>query len=99
MIRIVATFSLRQALRLRDYAEDVIERIMRHGEVTVQRGGGQVYLDVLIDADPADIPPAVRQFLRDRPEVVYIADWDFVGEPTVYKGSDPGLHRFAGWVC
>lgn len=108
MIRIVCTVEIRQLLAARGIADEVIERIKRHGEVRCARDTynedgsiqtlGQRYFDIIVERDANDLPPAVVTFLRNRPEVVYVAEWDGVS-PTgvVHKGSDPGIHQFAGW--
>lgn len=95
MIRIVASVSLMDLLIARGIAANVREKIMRHGEVS--RTGN--YFDILVDRDPQDLPDSVVNFLRNRPEIVYVAEWNMLeSDPgTVLKGTDPGIHIFAGW--
>jgi hypothetical protein len=98
MLRIVATASLDALLQARGIAADIRQRILRHGEVTVRRADGQIYLDILVDRDAEDLPDAAVTFLRNRAEVIYVAEWDGVSQTgTVLKGADPGIHKFAGW--
>lgn len=97
MIRIVLSADLDTILAARGTADAVRRRIMRHGQVHVTRDGSQFYFDILVDRDANDLPPAVVTFLRNRAEVIYVAEWDMQGEPVILKGADPGIHQFAGW--
>lgn len=108
MIRIVATGDLKDLLIARGIAEGVRDRIMKHGQIRCYRdtynedgslkAQGTRYFDILIDRDANDLPDNVVTFLRNRAEVVYVAEWDMTsGTGTVYKGSDPGIHGFLGW--
>ena len=93
MLRIVATVSLRDLLEARGIAENVRQRIMRHGEITCAGG----YFDILVDRDANDLPDAVVAFLRNRAEIVYVAEFQPNAQSgSVLKGADPGVHRFLG---
>lgn len=93
MIRIVASVSLMDLLIARGIAANVREKIMRHGEVS--RTGN--YFDILVDRDPQDLPDSVVNFLRNRAEIVYVAEFSPNAQSgTVLKGTDPGVHRFLG---
>lgn len=97
MLRIVLTVDIDTLLETRGIAADVRQRIKRHGQVHITRDGVTFYFDILLDRDSEDLPPAVVTFLRNRNEVVYVAEWDMNGAFAVLKGSDPGIHKFAGW--
>lgn len=103
-----------------------LAREMRHGEVrftyrtpeernaqgTVTKAAGSpiTTYDVLVDAVTADMTRAEINALKNRPDILYMVEWDPSG-PThttdaqgnkvpawvVLKGTDPGYHRFAGW--
>lgn len=103
MIRIVLSADLDTILAARGTAEAIRRRIMRHGQVHVTRDGQQFYFDILVDRDADDLPDAAVTFLRNRAEVIYVAEWDMDQpsedgvNPRVLKGADPGIHQFAGW--
>src|SRR5688572_19311712 len=98
MLRIVATAALRDLLIARGIAENVRDRILKHGSIEcVRDSDGTRFFDILVDRDSEDLPPAVVTFLRNRAEVVYVAEWDGVSKTgTVLKGVDPGIHAFLG---
>lgn len=95
MIRIVATKDLAELLQTRGIADVVRQKIMRHGQISFNGN----YFDILLDRDPQDLPDALVTFLRNRAEIIYVAEWDMTeSDPgTVLKGTDPGIHIFAGW--
>lgn len=97
-LRIVAVVDIDTLLTARGLAAKVREKIMRHGQVHISADGENFYFDILVDRDAEDLPPAVVDFLRNRNEIVYVAEWDMVSPTgTVLKGTDPGIHVFAGW--
>lgn len=98
MLRIVATAELRTLLEARGIAEEVRTRILRHGQISSLRDSdGQRFYDILVDRDANDLPDSVVTFLRNRAEIIYVAEWDMGGTWNVLKGADPGIHKFAGW--
>ena len=96
MLRIVCTADIRPILQAAGWNAARIARVLKHGMIDFRRGANRTF-DVLVDRDANDLPAAAVTFLRNRAEVVYVAEWDMAGEYTVLKGADPGLHKFAGW--
>lgn len=97
MLRIVLTVDLDTLLEARGLAAEVRQRIERHGQVHISADGVTFYFDILLDRDSEDLAPATVTFLRNREEVIYVAEWDMGGTFAVLKGTDPGIHKFAGW--
>ena len=112
MIRIVCTSDFKAALEARGFNIDKIKRVMKHGQVEAYTKLGVKYFDILLDADSEDLPRAVINALRNEASVIYVAEWELNSDPNepvdpqdpdgrkkahVWKGVEPGTHRFMGW--
>jgi len=112
MIRIICTSDFKAALEARGFNPAKIKRVMKHGQMETYTKLGVKYFDILLDADSEDLPRAVINALRNEASVIYVAEWELNSDPNepvdpqdpdgrkkahVWKGVEPGTHRFMGW--
>ena len=111
MIRIVSTADITPMLNSLGPDRD---HVMRHGQVVQtarheSQANKTVYYDILLDTDLAEFPPGMQIALINRPQVIYVGEWDMVPDELdkdgnvivahsrVLKGVDPGVSGFLGW--
>jgi hypothetical protein len=113
MLRIILSSDIKPILEAQGWTLARIQRVMKHQQVQfrykrVSPAADVTTYDILVDTDPADLPPAAVTFLRNNAAVLYVAEWDLKnGAPyhattnpdgyRIFKGTDPGYHKFAGW--
>ena len=108
MLRIVCSTDILPILEGVGWPAARIKRVLKHGVVDFRKDVATRSFDVLVDRDADDLPAAAVTFLRNRAEVIYVAEWDMVNSAPynavtnpdgyrIWKGADPGYHKFAGW--
>ena len=112
MIRIICSSDLKQILEAKGFDLGKIKRVMKHGQVEAYTVAHVKYYDILLDVDSEDLPPAAVNILKNEAAVVYVAEWELNSNPDepvdptkpagrkkahVWKGTEPGTHRFMGW--
>ena len=108
MLRIVCSADLKPILEGAGWTAARVLRVLKHGVVDFRKDAATRSWDVLVDRDANDLPAAAVTFLRNNAAVFYVAEWDLQnGAPynattnpdgyRIWKGADPGYHKFAGW--